>query len=419
MNRTLVLANRVPFPVDDGWKRRTYHVLRAVASRGPVTLLSFHDGSAETVTAFEAAVPGLEVVTVKSPPFHRWTSLVLGMITRRPFLAWRVRSARYRDRVDELVRTRSFGLCIAELTHLHEYLQQVPAGCRRVIDTHNIDSLVLERYASHSMRGPHRRWYARHTSRKLLDQEMRAFAAVDEVWVCSEDEAAWIRRRVPAAVVRVVPNGVDTDFFRAPPDVRVRPERLVFFGRMDYHPNTDAVDWFAREILPLVRSRIPEARLQVVGPGTPPAIHSLAARVDGLDIVGAVDDLRPFVSSASSVVVPLRSGGGTRLKILEALALGRPVITTTVGAEGLAIEPGNGIILADSPTEFVTAIERFVNEPGLADQVGRAGRAAVSSRYDWRAIESAIATFNTDPSSDRSNSEPLRHDIASSSTSPD
>jgi sugar transferase (PEP-CTERM/EpsH1 system associated) len=386
---TLILANRLPFPVDDGWKRRAFHVLRALSARGPVVLAVLHDGEAAQIDGLIAEVPGLEVVTVPPSRWMRWLCFPLGLLTREPFLAWRVQSRAMRALVRDLVARREVTLAIAELTHLHGYLALLPARCSRVIDTHNIDSVVMTRYAENGMRGL-RRSYALLTAKKLRAQEQRVFAAADAVWVCSDKEASWVRREVPGANAITVPNGVDTNFFHAGGTAPI-PNRLVFFGRLDYYPNTDAVLWFADQILPRIQTEVRDVELVVIGHGAAPLLHDLAARNSAIRLVGPVADLRPAVASAAVVLCPLRSGGGTRLKILEALALERPVVTTTVGMEGLDLEPGRDLFTADDPTDFAAAVTRLLRDPQLQQATGASGRRTVQQKYDWRHIERTMA----------------------------
>ena len=402
----LFLANRLPWPVDDGWKRRTFHVLRALTRRGPVTLVTFHGGDLREADALRDAVPGaLDVVSITPSRSTHALSVPLAMVTDTPFLAWRVRSARFTDAVRRLHAARAFALAIAGLTHLYRHLRVLPDDCTRVIDTHNIDSVVMGRYASNPDRNPAWRWYARRTAGQLRMQELRDFAHADAVWVCSEAEAAWIRTNVPAAKAHVVPNGVDTAAFSASEWKPPVAGRMVFFGRMDYHPNADGVAWFADAMLPAIRAARPDAELVVAGPGDIPGQRSLESR-PGMRLLGAVPDVRPVVASASVVVVPLRSGGGTRLKILEALALGRPVITTTVGMEGLELVPGRDLLVADDAVGFAEAVTRVLSDPALAGRLGAAGKAAVTA-YDWGAIETAIAALLDDPQIGRGGALPV------------
>jgi glycosyltransferase involved in cell wall biosynthesis len=198
----------------------------------------------------------------------------------------------------------------------------------------------------------------------------------------SEAEAKWIRRHAPRVNVTLVPNGVDVDFFRPQPATSLA-QNVVFTGSMDYPPNIDAVLWFADAILPIARNRLPQLRFVVAGRRPPPEIRALAAR-PGILITGEVEDIRPHLAEAFAMVVPLRSGGGTRLKILQAMAMSRPVISTTLGAEGLGVCPGEHLLIADKPELFADSIALLAHSSPSAQRIAEAGRRFALARYDWQ-----------------------------------
>jgi polysaccharide biosynthesis protein PslH len=387
----LVLANRLPYPVDDGWKTRTYHIIQGLARHAPVTLLTFHDGAAADVDAYRhAAGGGVDVVTVPAPRPHTAVRLLLGLVTPTPVYVWNLRSRRFASVLRDLVARIRPGIAVAELTYMYPYLDLLPPTVRRVIDTHNVDSVLLSRYAS-GHRGMLVRRYAALTAQKLRRFESRAYAGVEQVWVCSREDAGLAADIAPRARIRAIPNGVDTEYLRPTDDDAVRAGRLLFFGRMDYEPNRDAVRYFARTILPDLRRDAEAVELRVVGPGIGPELRQLAADAPEIRLVGRVDDLRPELAAAAAVVVPLRMGGGTRLKILEAMAAGKAVVSTTIGAEGLDISDSSEVLLADSPGEFARAVGRVLADPDLRRRLGAAARRTVEHRYDWGRIKDAAA----------------------------
>ena len=203
--------------------------------------------------------------------------------------------------------------------------------------------------------------------------------------VCSERERHVLLQRAPQARIEVVGNGVDVEYFAADPAQNEVRRDLVFLGRMDYHANIDAALYFAKKIWPLIRERRPELRFVIVG--AHPAKEILALRdLQAVSVTGTVDDVRPFYRSALAAVVPLRVGGGTRLKVLEAMAAGTPVISTTLGAEGLAVTAGKDILLADSPEAIADAVTSLqANSPAWQDLVTNA-RTLVRAQYDWPVI---------------------------------
>jgi polysaccharide biosynthesis protein PslH len=386
----IVLANRLPFPTDDGWKTRTYHIIQGLLSRSPATLVTFHEGSSADVERFRRAIGGdLDVVTVPGPGGYSPRQLLLGLVTRTPVYVWNLRSRHYLDALRRVVAERNPDVAVAELTYMYPYLQEIEFQGTRIIDTHNIDSVVLARYAG-ALRSPLRRLYARATSARLRRFEGRVFNDAEQVWVCSHSELDLVSERAPAARAIAIPNGVDCQYFAPDPAVTAVPGRLLFFGRLDYEPNRDAVHFYADSIMPLLRQAEPGACLDIVGAGARQQLENLVRRTDGMRFVGRVEDLRVALNQAEVVVVPLRMGGGTRLKILEALAAARPVISTTVGAEGLDLVPGRDLLIADDPATFASAIHRLLSDGDLRCRLGRAGREAVLARYDWPAIQAAV-----------------------------
>lgn len=389
--RVLVLANRLPFPLDDGWKARTFHVIRALARNASVTLLVFDDSPAGSGDAFRAAVGcSLDIVRVPPPPSHTPLQLILGLITSTPFYVWNMRSRAYARELRRLLAERAPDDIVVVLASMYPYLLALPREARRIVDTHNIDSLLLERYAT-TLRSVPRRWYAAATIRKLRRLERRVFADADLVWVCSPREPDLVRRIAPSACVAAVPNGVDTTTLAPVADVVPQPARLLFFGRLDYQPNRDGIEYFVREILPLLRAREPRVEVHVAGVGSDAALERLASETPELRLVGRVADIRREIAAAAVVVVPLRLGGGTRLKILEALAVGAAVVSTTIGAEGLDLQSGRELMLADSPADFARAVSGLLRDRSARERLGARGRMTVRQHYDWDHVEREMA----------------------------
>jgi len=215
-----------------------------------------------------------------------------------------------------------------------------------------------------------------------------AAAAADICVTASEVDSLFLQRVLPGARTHEVPNGVDTEYFRPWPHLAPDPATLLFVGTMHYGPNADAACYFVRSIWPLIRRVYPEVRLQIVGVSPPPDVVALAADAN-IDVLGTVHDVRPYFAQATVVVVPLRYGSGTRLKILQALAMEKAVVSTTVGAEGLHLFPSE-IVQADTPRAFATAVIELLVESAKRKQLGEVGRSAVVARYDWNAAAAKL-----------------------------
>lgn len=384
--RAVILASRIPYPLDDGMRVRTFHVMREVARCMPVTIVVFEDeDSAAARASFRDALRGeheVNVVGVARPRQYSLRRLVLGLLSRQPIQVWNNWSGDFTRALSEVVDRERPSIGIAMTTFLYPYLEQCGKMEHRVIDTHNVDSELMARYIPH-IRNPLKRWYARATAKKLEALERRAFARADRVWVCSTDEQEFLRQRDSATPLRVIPNGVNVEHFASSGDSVVRG-RLLFFGKLNYFPNTDGLRFLIDQVLPRVSGVSFEVK--IIGTGATPEVAKLCSRSPAVELVGRVEDIRSWLATAELVIVPLRMGSGTRLKVLEALAAGRPVLSTTVGAEGIVAESGEQILIADEPERFAEQIIRVLRNPEFGDRIGKNGEEAVRRQYDWRAI---------------------------------
>jgi sugar transferase (PEP-CTERM/EpsH1 system associated) len=387
----LILANRLPFPLDDGWKVRTFHVIRGVAAHARVSLAVFHPPEDRESIAAARRELGADVRIVTVPPPKQFTvlNLMRGLLTRFPVQIWNQESAALRRELRRIAAEDPVDMVLSESIFLMRYLDLVPRSVPRIIDTHNIDSVTYARYERTLPRGP-RRWYTAATVRRVAALEAALFRTVDMVWVCSDVEREMAEGLARTTPVRTIPNGVATDAFTPAPFASAVPARLLFFGRLDYYPNQDGLAFFIREILPRVKRIRPDVELHVVGAGAHRDVADPAGSPH-IRLVGRVDDLRAALAGAAVVVVPLRAGGGTRLKILEALAMARPVVTTSIGAEGLPVEHDVHLLVADAAEEFAAAILSLLDDAQLAERLGKAGRQLVCERFDWTRIHRLVA----------------------------
>jgi len=295
---------------------------------------------------------------------------------------------KYRDpRLHALLRrlaaAHHYDLVHLDMLHLADCTALFP-GTPVVLGEHNVEAVILERRADNERR-PLVRAYLRYQAARLRRYEARACQRADRVLAVSDPDARLLESMSGRDDVVTVPNGVDTTFFTPLADRRPARE-MVFVGGFTWFPNEDAIRHFVADILPLVRQRHPDVTLTVVGkqPDTP-AVRALAAQA-GVRLTGQVEDIRPRVQGAAVYVVPLRIGGGTRLKILDALAMGSAIVSTRIGCEGIEVTDGQDILMADSPQDFADAVCRVLDDATLRERLGRAGRALVERRYDWRAV---------------------------------
>jgi glycosyltransferase involved in cell wall biosynthesis len=394
--RILILAPYPPFPPRGGGALRVYHLIRGLADRHEVTLLSFApDGAA--VAALAPLRSLCRVATVPAPPRRSLARRAFTTLASPlPDMALRNAAPAYAEALSRTLAAGRYDVVQAESIEMAGYARAARGlGARLVLDEFNAEYLLQRRAALADLRrGLALRpqalaggLYSLAQWRKLARYEAFLLGQLDRVLVVSEEDRAALARLRRGASPVVVPNGVDTAAVR-PGAVRgdYGPASLVFTGTLDYRPNVDALRWFVGEVLPLIRRRRPDARLLVVGRAAGPAVRALHDGV-AVEVVGEVPDVAPYIDGSAVYVVPMRIGGGSRLKLLEALAMAAPVVSTPMGAEGVAgLRPGEQLLVGGSPAAFAAATLRLIADPALGERLGRAGRAHVVANYDWRAI---------------------------------
>jgi glycosyltransferase involved in cell wall biosynthesis len=289
------------------------------------------------------------------------------------------------EAISDVAKRKSFDVIHLDSIHLAGYLpllRKTLPRARCVLDWHNIESELMGRYAE-STPSAARKFYAKLTARQMRGLENSMLRSCYGHVVCSAREREALQRRNSAGRIALAPNGVDTGYF-SPHNGAGARNRLIFVGQMSYQPNADAVTWFVREVWPGIQARYSAFDLSIVGASPGPEVKALANN-PRVEVTGTVPDIRPFYSDAYAAIVPLLTGGGTRLKILEAMAAGTPVISTRLGAEGLPVKDGREILFADSPKAWIEALEALSNEERRAALVKQA-RQLVVNQFDWDAI---------------------------------
>ncbi len=400
----LFLTPQLPYPPQQGTAIRNFNLLARLARHHVVDLLTFLQPG-DSLSP-DSPLHGLcrTIVTAPVPQRTLADRLRTTLTSSLPDMALRLESPEMWQRLRELMQQRtydivqiegiemaSYGLAIAgvRLTPGAVAVEpQVPRP-RLVFDDHNAEYVLQQRAFQTDVRKPNR-WAAAAYSllqwQKLRRYERAICRHVDAVAAVSAVDAAALQRLLPRLNPAVIPNGVDLAFY-APDQVRpfdLGPAALVFTGKMDFRPNVDAVQWFV-PILARVRQAVPDARFFVVGQRPHPRLARLAAN-PAVVITGRVADTRPYIAGAAVYVVPLRVGGGTRLKVLEAMALGRAIVSTRLGVEGFDVADGRELRLADTPEAFARAVIELLWDPELRARLGAAARAFVEARYGWDRI---------------------------------
>ncbi|HEU4386536.1 MAG TPA: glycosyltransferase family 4 protein [Blastocatellia bacterium] len=393
--RVLVFAPGTCWPPYTGAKLRTYHLVRALAASADVTFLSFRDAGEKVVEP--PADLCQRIVTVSRDKGYTASKVIRGAIGPAPLGVLNYSTARMTERLRRLLSEADFDIVQLESSHLASYIPLIRLARSRprvVCDWHNVESELMARYADHAPGIAHR-LYGRRTAYLWRREERRLLNAADaHIAVTDRDREQLLAASESAARIFVVENGVDVAHYSSSTLVAAGPaappvrSRIVFVGTMDYHANIDAVVPFARHIWPQLRRRHPDIQFTIIGRNPVPEVRQLAS-LPGVEVTGTVEEVSPYYRQALAAVVPLRVGGGSRLKILEALAAGVPVVSTPLGAEGLEVTDGQNIRIAHSPGEMFSQLGELISDPRLRWRLAREGHALVRRRYDWSSVSAS------------------------------
>ena len=392
--RILVLTPQLPYPPHQGTTIRNYNLIQELATQHDIHLLSFaatpdHGDSVAHLRSFcrDVQVVAAPVRATRDRVVSTFTSML-------PDMALRLESAAFHVRLDAMLSEHRFHIAQIEGIEMAPYLLQLASapGPRPllVFDDHNAEYVLQRRAFETDLRKPSR-WPAAAYSliqwQKLARYERIACQASDRIVAVSPADAEALRRLLPAIRVDVVPNGVDLEYWRPESTFSPLPKSpsLVFVGKMDFRPNVDAVLWFHNDVLPLIRREMPEAHFFLVGKHPHERLAPLA-QSPHVSVTGYVPDARPYVAGAAVYIVPLRIGGGTRLKVLEAMAMGKAIVSTTLGCEGIGLSHGQEALLADTPREFADAVISLLRDAERGEALGQRAHESVAARYGWKRI---------------------------------
>ena len=393
--RIIVLDEFLCYPVDSGKKVRTYNLLRHLARRHELTLLTFVWGdSKEQEGIAHLKSLGIKVVTVqRSNPiksgFAFYWRLFTNLFSSLPYIVAGHLSPAYRDQLAQLVTGDKPDVLVAEWSPYAIYLREF-ISVPRVAVAHNVESSIWRGYVEQSESWA-KRTYLKHQYQKVLRFEHEIFGWLDGLITVSPVEEQYIRSEYPKLKVALVDNGVDTEYFA--PSKAVQEDQLVSFtGSMDWRPNQDGVEFFIRSVWPVLKSQVPEVKLLIIGRQPPDWLVKLG-NDSGVEFTGSIPDVRPDMFRTAVSIVPLRIGGGSRLKILEALAMEKAIVSTGLGAEGLAVENDEHLIIADDPGQFAATVARLLRDPARRRQLGQTGRALVVEKYQWNRLAEKMSGF--------------------------
>jgi glycosyltransferase involved in cell wall biosynthesis len=390
--RILYIATMYPLPMNNGVKMRVWSLLCAIANVGhEITLATFAEPKEAVGTehALRKVCKDSVIVVRHMASLSGSTNYVArlsAVLSPSPFAIERFRSDEMRTCIERRLGSSVFDVVLCD--NIYATVNLPPTSLPVIMNSHNVEHLILQRYIEQE-RNPLKALYARLEAGKLRRYEAATYKRAVLVMVCSRQDAGLIEQLCPGIKTVVAPNVVDVrDYEMADEE---DPFTIVYQGGMDWFPNRDAVEYFVRAIFPLVQREIPGARLVAAGRNPTPEFRARFSDVPSLQFTGTLRDLRPVIAKAAVCVVPLRIGSGTRLKIVEGGAMGKAMVSTTIGAEGLDFVPEQEILIADDPAIFARNVVELLRDPARRKAMGEAARKRVVRDYDVTALERSIA----------------------------
>jgi glycosyltransferase involved in cell wall biosynthesis len=398
--RILCVSQMPPSPPRFGAQARIHGLMTELAKHNDLSAVMLVDDELDIDECRRAMQEYCrEVVLIANPNGRGGLAKRLvqlrSMTSVRSFERLRVSVPALQQAVDRMLRAQRFDIVNLEFPYLgHFAFRQAPPGerpPRLAIDSHEI-AYDLARQFARTGGSAGRRLYAALNWRKLRNDELQAYRDADGVYLCSALDEQRLKKDIPSQRTAVIPNAADVEFYQPrPADPKPDGRTLVYFGLLSTVPNIDAVTHFVADIWPRILAGFPDARLKIIGGRPPPALQALAG--PRIELTGFVPDLRPHLAEAAGIVVPLRLGGGTRLKIVEAMAMGKAIVSTALGAEGIDAVPGRDLLIADDPAGFADACVRLLRDCDLAAGIGRSARQLAVERYSWSGAARSLENF--------------------------
>ena len=392
--RILWLKTELLHPVDKGGKIRSYNMLKALKRNCQITYLTLDDGTADNTARELASEYCHELVCIPHRRREKFTTgfyveLVLNLASVLPYAIKKYESAEMRREIRKRVGTFDVLICdfLAPAVNVPRDL-----NCATVLFQHNVEAMIWKRHYEVQTNAA-RKAYLFRQWRKMFDFEAATCPRYDCVVAVSREDREQMEREYHVKNVYDVPTGVDTDFFRPGGAVERQSHNLVFTGSMDWLPNEDAIRYFTEQIMPRIKQSVPDVTLTVVGRDPYPGLLELSKRDPSVIVTGRVEDVRPYMDQAAVYIVPLRIGGGTRLKIYEAMAMEKAIVSTSIGAEGLPVTNETEILLADTPESFADSVVKLLQDQNLANAIGQRAAARVRQEFGWESVADSFATI--------------------------
>lgn len=380
--KILFLMPYSPVPPNFGGAMRIYYLLKSLTSEHEVTILTFGTSEQEKLlkNEFEDLAEEIHVLPQPWSKSKKRLAQCYSLFSKKSYWFYYGYSKEMQKKIDELLLKKNYDVVHSEFPNMAQY--QFKDDLIKVIDSHNVEYDNFRRMWE-KCRQPIRKWFYKKEYKKVFREEVDVLNQQDLFMATSKEDVKILKKHVGRVSSFVVPNGVDTSFF-TPSSIEPEPWSLVFTGMMGYTPNNDGMLWFLDEIFPLILEKIPQAKVYIVGNKPPEELKGRQS--EQVIVTGFVDDVRPYVWKSSVFVVPLRMGSGTRLKVVEALAMKKPVVSTSIGCEGIEVEHGKTVLIQDKPEKFASEVINLLKDKELSNRLTCAGHDLVTSTYDWSLI---------------------------------
>ena len=406
--KILHLFPYVPLPPTFGGALRVYHILdHLYKNYEDLYLAGFNKkGELELLrNEFPNIKGGLHFEEKEKTPFERINQL-LSFFSSHSYWYNFISSKSFQRDLNKLLKEEDFDIVLTEFASMGNF--ELETDAITILDAHNVEYDNFRRMSTLNWSFLRKKFYESEY-KKVKSEEIKTFNKYDVVFATSERDKEIIKSHANETKHYVIPNGVDTSFFSPNHDVKPEPYNIVFTGAMSYLPNQDGILFFLEKVFPFIKKEVPEAKIYVVGSKPPDRLKKYAS--DDVIITGFVDDVRPYIDKSSVFVVPLNMGSGTRLKVVEAMSMKKPIVSTSIGCEGIEVEDGTNIIIRDEPEEFANAVIELMNNEKLSQKLVRNGFDLVKSKYDWSVICEGIDKAFKELMSEKRNKEQNRSKV--------
>jgi glycosyltransferase involved in cell wall biosynthesis len=403
MKKILWLSHFIPYPPKGGNLQRSYNLIREVSKSHEITLLTFNQSkiisSSESlnnaITHFSTFCKVADVVDIPSEhsAFRRLCLLLKGLFPWRTYTVSWLESREFANKLEALLQENSFDVIHFDTISLVPYIRHIK-NAKLVLNHHNIESLMMLRRAeneSHLLK----KIYFFLEGKKIAAYEKKVCNSFDLNVTCSDLDTDRLKDHTGVSNCITIPNGVDLEYFK-PLDVAIKPKSLIFAGGLTWYPNLDAMTFFLKSVWPLLVKEVPDISMTIIGRSPPSWMLELQDLYPNLKVTGFVDDVRPYIAEAHIYVCPIKDGGGTKLKVLDALSMKKTLVADQIACEGIDVRDQESVFFASSPDEYVRAIKLLIAEPGLAGNIAENGLKLINEKYSFASIGKQLSAAYSD-----------------------